>query len=110
MQGAELFGITVIQLGDIGGFGNSASSITVTGSNGLFQSLSAVGSNSIAGLANITYVTFNIDQDGGSQTVGLNGLTVNDSVVPLPAALPLLMSALGFFDFLGWRGKKAVAA
>jgi len=29
--------------------------------------------------------------------------------VPLPAALPLLMSALGFFGFLGWRRKKADA-
>lgn len=30
--------------------------------------------------------------------------------VPLPAALPLLLSALGFFGFLGWRRKRTAAA
>ncbi len=30
--------------------------------------------------------------------------------VPLPAALPLLMSALGFFRFFGWRRKRMAAA
>ncbi|MEM9473088.1 MAG: hypothetical protein AAGA00_14110, partial [Pseudomonadota bacterium] len=29
--------------------------------------------------------------------------------VPIPAALPLLMSALGFFGFMGWRRKKALS-
>jgi hypothetical protein len=32
------------------------------------------------------------------------------SPVPLPAALPLLMSALGFFGFFGWRRKRIAAA
>ncbi len=31
----------------------------------------------------------------------------NPSEVPLPAALPLLLSALGFFGFFGWRKKQA---
>lgn len=31
-------------------------------------------------------------------------------VVPLPAALPLLMSALGFFGFFGWRRKRMAVA
>ena len=30
--------------------------------------------------------------------------------VPIPAALPLLLSALGFFGFMGWRRKKAIEA
>jgi hypothetical protein len=32
------------------------------------------------------------------------------SPVPLPAALPLLLSALGFFGFFGWRRKRIAAA
>ncbi len=32
------------------------------------------------------------------------------AVVPLPAALPLLLSALGCFGFFGWRRKKVAAA
>lgn len=36
--------------------------------------------------------------------------TLLPSAVPLPAALPLLMSALGFFGFLGWRRKRMAAA
>jgi len=30
--------------------------------------------------------------------------------VPIPAALPLLLSALGFFGFMGWRRKRTAAA
>lgn len=30
--------------------------------------------------------------------------------VPIPATLPLLMSALGFFGFMGWRRKRVAAA
>jgi hypothetical protein len=32
------------------------------------------------------------------------------AVVPIPAALPLLASALGVFGFFGWRRRKAAAA
>ncbi len=34
----------------------------------------------------------------------------NGAVVPLPAALPLLASALGVFGFFGWRRKRLAAA
>jgi hypothetical protein len=30
-------------------------------------------------------------------------------VISVPAALPLLLSALGFFGFIGWRRMHAVA-
>jgi hypothetical protein len=33
-----------------------------------------------------------------------------DGVVPIPEALPLLLSALGFFGFMGWRRKRMTAA
>jgi hypothetical protein len=32
------------------------------------------------------------------------------AVLTFPAALPLLLSALGVFGFFGWRRKKEVAA
>ena len=39
-------------------------------------------------------------------TISGDGITP----VPIPAALPLLLSALGFFGFLGWRRKKVMGA
>ena len=49
----------------------------------------------------------NITADGGNN-ITINSATV--SAVPLPAALPLLMSALGVFGFFGWRRKRMAAA
>ena len=40
----------------------------------------------------------------------LSNPAFDQTVVPLPAALPLLLSALGFFGFMGWRKKTAAAA
>ena len=40
----------------------------------------------------------------------LDNVSFNVTPVPIPAALPLLMSALGFFGFLGWRRKRLAAA
>jgi hypothetical protein len=37
-------------------------------------------------------------------------ITNEVSAVPLPAALPLLMSAVGFFGFFGWRRKRMAIA
>lgn len=73
----------------------SATSVTLTGSNGASQILSSVGLNAVAGLSNVTFVTFNIDQDGGSQAVGLNSLSVDNAPVRIPEAGSSL-ALLGF--------------
>ena len=39
----------------------------------------------------------------------INSLTGPIPPVPIPAALPLLLSALGVFGFFGWRRKRAAA-
>ncbi len=52
------------------------------------------GSSSYSGDYQVTF----------SQTVGIDGNTV--SAVPLPAALPLLASALGGLGLFGWRRRK----
>ena len=44
-----------------------------------------------------------------SPTIG-SFLVRDVATVPLPAALPLLASALGFFGFMGWRRKRLAAA
>ena len=49
----------------------------------------------------------NLTGDGGT-SISVRSATV--SPVPLPAALPLLASALGFFGFMGWRRKRIAGA
>jgi len=51
---------------------------------------------------------FQVGLDDGS--VGIYRADISPNPVPIPAALPLLMSALGFFGFMGWKRKKAVGA
>jgi len=88
---------------DIAGFTNGATSVTLTGSNGAIQTIAAAGISAIAGMGNITSVTFNIDQDGDIQALGLNGINVETTpddpqAVPLPSTLGLLglgLAALG---------------
>lgn len=41
---------------------------------------------------------------------GLRYMNISYNVVPIPAALPLLATALGGLGFAGWRRKKAAAA
>ena len=49
-----------------------------------------------------------LDDNDDNGSYRLNSLSIKP--VPLPAVLPFLASALGFFGFFGWRRKKAVAA
>ena len=37
-------------------------------------------------------------------------IDTDPAAVPLPAALPLLLSALGLFGFFGWRRKRMAVA
>ena len=57
-------------------------------------------------------VTFAFGGDNANESYEINSVSIKVSdlsVVPIPAALPLLLSALGFFGFMGWRRKKATA-
>lgn len=86
---------------NIAAFDSGASSLTLTGSNGATQTLSGTGALAIAGMGNVTSVVFNIDQDGGTQGVGLFEINVDTTPaqqVPLPGTLGLIglgLSALG---------------
>lgn len=66
-----------------------ATSFTLTGSNGATQTISSLGTVAILGMGNVTSVTFNIDQDGSGQSVGLSAMNVDTSPVPLPGTLAL---------------------
>ena len=46
----------------------------------------------------------------GSTANGNQRLVLEVAPIPIPAALPLLMSALGLFGFIGWRRKRLAAA
>lgn len=86
---------------NIAGYTDGASSLTLTGSNGATQVLSGLGTLAVAGMGNVTSVVFNIDQDGGTQGVGISEINVDNAPaaqVPLPGGLALLglgLSALG---------------
>jgi hypothetical protein len=55
--------------------------------------------------------SLNFAIDGGATIAFLNFGTFTSTVAtaPIPATLPLLVSALGGISFIGWRGKKAKA-
>jgi len=55
----------------------------------------------------VTHLAFFMP-DGFHGFLNFGALTV--AATPIPAALPLLVSALGGLGFVGWRRKKAVAA
>lgn len=86
---------------DIAGYDSGASSITLTGSNGATQTLSGLGMLAVAGMGDVTSVVFNIDQDGGTQGVGISEINVDTAPaqqLPLPGTLGLVglgLSALG---------------
>lgn len=96
----DYFG-TAFNLVDINlaGFAGGATSITLTGSNGVSQTVAALGTTAILGMGNVTSVTFDIDQDGGVQAVGMSAINVDTTpaAVPLPGTLALL--GLGFAAF-----------
>ena len=78
---------------NIGPFLNGATSMTLTGSNGVSQVVSSLGTIAISGMGNVTSVTFNIDQDGGSQGIGMSAINVDTTplaAVPLPGTAALL--------------------
>lgn len=87
---------------NIAGYLDGATSLTLTGSNGATQTLTGTGTLAIAGMGDVTSVVFNIDQDGGTQGVGLSEINVDTTPaqqVPVPGTLALLglgLSALGF--------------
>lgn len=86
---------------NIAAYTDGAASLTLTGSNGATQVLSGVGTLAIAGMGDVTSVVFNINQDGGTQGVGLAEINVDTTPaqqVPVPGSLALLglgLSALG---------------
>lgn len=105
-----------------GGFGITTnidySSIANGSITGLFTYLvtssTPDGANYEFDLSNFVINTFG---SGGTFGSGFAGVITSISVssvevapVPLPAALPLLLSALGFFGFMGWRRKRVTAA
>lgn len=72
------------------------------------QSLSAFDGIDLAGFWTLTLFD-DIVPGEGDQLLGwqIFGTTnAEPAAVPIPAALPLLMSALGFFGFMGWRRKR----
>jgi hypothetical protein len=78
---------------NIAGFVNGAASMTLTGSNGASQTVSALSTTAIAGMGNVTFVTFDLDQDGGVQAVGMSAINVDTTPrgdVPLPGSIALL--------------------
>lgn len=80
-----------------------------SGAFGVFGNSEMTGGGTDAPLssyfyANVATNTWYNGSFSGTQFV------VEGNVVPIPAALPLLMSALGFFGFMGWRRKKAALA
>jgi len=81
---------------NIAGYVDGATSLTLTGSNGATQVLSGLGTLAISGMENVTSVVFNIDQDGGTQGVGISEINVDNAPaqqVPVPGSLAL--SGLG---------------
>ena len=87
---------------NIAGYFDGAASITLTGSNGVVETLSGLGNLAITGMGDVTSVVFNIDQDGGTQGVAFSEINVDPAPaqqVPVPGSLGLLglgLSALGF--------------
>jgi hypothetical protein len=58
------------------------------------------------------FSTFNIPTTGFSflsGTLNFGSLNVSVATTPIPAALPLLVSALGGLGFVGWRRRRAAA-
>lgn len=93
---------------NIAGYSDGASSLTLTGSNGATQVLSGLGTLAIAGMGNVTSVVFNIDQDGGTQGVGISEINVDNAPaqqVPLPGTLALF--GLGLFTLRLARRRSA---
>lgn len=85
---------------NIAGYADGAASLTLTGSNGATQVLSGLDTLAVAGMANVTSVVFNIDQDGGTQGVGISEIIVDNAPtaqVPLPGSLALLGLGLSVF-------------
>ncbi|MBB5203355.1 uncharacterized protein (TIGR03382 family) [Inhella inkyongensis] len=77
---------------DVAGFTSNGASFTMTGSNGHSVSVGSAGLVNLSGFNGVSFVRFDIDQDGGIQAVGLNGLRVDNAprnAVPLPGSLAL---------------------
>jgi len=75
------------------------------------ESLSAFDGIDLAGFWTLTLLD-DIVPNEGDQLLGwqIFGTTnAAPAAVPIPAALPLLMSALGFFGFMGWRRKRTAS-
>lgn len=94
---------------DLGGFANGFSSLLLTASNGATQTVSTGGLTSILGMGNVTFVQFDILQDGGIQAVGMNGITVDNAQnsVPVPGTLALLGIGLAGLGALRRKQKAA---
>jgi glycerol-3-phosphate acyltransferase PlsX len=87
---------------NVAGFLNFASSFTMTGSNGQTQVVSSVGTTPTP-FHNVTYVEFNIDQDGGIESVGLSALNVNSTPTPTPEPGSLALLGIGLAGFAAIR-------
>ncbi len=62
------------------------------------------------GFAEITRGSITVGQVGRQTQQGAPAVVTSSvSAVPLPAALPLLLGAMGLFGFMGWRRKKPAA-
>ena len=65
-----------------------------------------------------TWSTSGINNPGNGNQQGISHLSIYNSLIPnnstpeipLPAALPLFLSAMGWFGFLGWRRRRAASA
>lgn len=86
---------------NIAGYVDGAASLTLTGSNGATQVLSGLGTLAITGMGNVTSVVFNIDQDGGTQGIGISEINVDNTPaqqLPLPGSLGLIGLGLTIFS------------
>ncbi len=127
-------GTSIIDLGTLGGTDSSAFDIndtgTIVGGSSLAGDIerratiwtnnSIIDLNTLVDLSGVGWLLIDargINSSGQIVGVGINpdgeerAYLLTPNPVPLPAALPLLMSALGVFGFFGWRRKRmAVAA